>query len=472
MKLNDLVNQFLGKLKGRLGEVARPNGTFFATNVATTALQRIRLDVLRGASMTEEGHRFVTETAAYLALLAAGNWNRRGLAVRGSARLDGSVSERQLSVTASRTREGNAEEYRQDFLRDTFELLIKPPQHFPYLQGQVYAMSSLVYPSPEYLYMYGTYLLQSPRAAGNWPKAEQVGGLEQDFRDARAWLVDDLHKDVGLPVDDEKLRSLSWWVVFPPYGWQMNEGQSYNAMTLVDQIADKKTVSVETGLAYLRALLESQTVFLRNLAARTLMVFGHSPQSVLESDCYTEALLAADRQEATKKMAYFRWILHGNDRQAPMPPQWFEECSNEWKRLTMAGPREPWRDDHILSDPEYQQLARLPREQRPQQRQGLERLLGRHPGNWFLRSAYGGALMEGPDPARGEQMLRQCIEDTPDCPDAHLNLGTRLKWQGRRDEAMSVFENAVLRWPRNHQAVDSCMWLLTDGMVEAPGNSS
>ncbi len=155
-----------------------------------------------------------------------------------------------------------------------------------------------------------------------------------------------------------------------------------------------------------------------------------------------------------------------------MPPQWFEECSNEWKSLTMAGPREPWRDDHILSDPEYQQLAQLPRGQRPRQRQGLERLLGRHPGNWFLRSAYGGALMEGPDPARGEQMLRQCIEDTTDCPDAHLNLGTRLKWQGRRDEAMSVFENAVLRWPRNHQAVDSCLWLLTDGMVEAPGNSS
>ncbi len=40
--------------------------------------------------------------------------------------------------------------------------------------------------------------------------------------------------------------------------------------------------------------------------------------------------------------------------------------------------------------------------------------------------------------------------------------------EGRRDEAMALFEDAVARWPWNNQAVDSFLWLLTDGMTAKP----
>ncbi len=60
---------------------------------------------------------------------------------------------------------------------------------------------------------------------------------------------------------------------------------------------------------------------------------------------------------------------------------------------------------------------------------------------------------------------------TPDCPTAHLSLGTCLKRRGLRDEAMQVFEDAVRRWPWHSQAVDSCLWMITDGMTSGPSSS-
>lgn len=470
MKLSELVSEFLGRLDKRLGEAARPNGTFFAANVVSTALNRIRLDAIDGAALTEEGHRFVNGAAAYLSTLAAGNWHKRGLKVQGGGALEGAIEKRSLFVTASRNRDGIEESYRQDFLQDAYRFLIhlRMPAQVPYLNNQVYYLDSVVYPNPEYLYMFGVFLMQSPAASGNWPSGQTPGGLEGDFTDARTRLVDDLHKDIGLPLDDQALRALSWWVVFPPYGWQMNDGQSYNMMTLIDQIGISRTVSAETGESYLRALMRSQLLFLRNLAVRTLLVLGCPPRDERETQCYATALKAKDQQIAAGYMTDLRWQLEGRDPAAQKPEDWQAHCWQQWQAIAASGPTEAWRGDPIFSDPEYMQLGRLRQEQPALALAETERLLARDPGNWFLRSAYGAWLMEGPEPARGEQLLRACLSDTPGCPDAHFNLGTRLKWQGRRDEAMTVFEEAVRRWPHNRQAVDSCMWLLTDDMVSKP----
>ena len=46
--------------------------------------------------------------------------------------------------------------------------------------------------------------------------------------------------------------------------------------------------------------------------------------------------------------------------------------------------------------------------------------------------------------------------------------GAALNHQGRRDEAMALFEDAA-RWPWNNQAVDPRVWLLSDGMTASPG---
>ncbi|MFZ0428469.1 MAG: hypothetical protein WAO20_10165 [Acidobacteriota bacterium] len=459
-------DEFLGLLENRQGAVARPNGTFFSLNVVTTALQRIRLDLLRGARLTEKGEHFVAGAAGLLARLTQVGARRRGLKVDARGSHEGAADGFPTTLVLSRTRDGMQEEYCQDFLQDTHELLLRPPQAFPSIQGRVYMVESLVYPSPEYLYLYGVFLLQSPRATGNWPRTRQVGGLEQDFDQSKNLLVDDLHKDCGLPADDARLRALSWWVVFPPYGWDMNGAQEYNMMTLVDQIARRPIVPLETGLHYLRALLKSQLVFIRSLAARTLLLLGETPRDLHESTCFIQALNANDQQLASGSMVQFQWALAGHDPQSSPPPDWPQQCAGSWQAAASAGPTEQWRQAPILHDPEYLTLAQVPVEEAERMISGLEGMLEKHPRNWFLRSAYGARLMQGPDPARGEALLRECLADTPGCPDAHLNLGTRLKWQGRRREAMSVFEDAVHRWPWHHQAVDSCMWLLTDDMVE------
>ena len=71
-----------------------------------------------------------------------------------------------------------------------------------------------------------------------------------------------------------------------------------------------------------------------------------------------------------------------------------------------------------------------------------------------------------PDIPQGEQTLRRLIQDPPDCFEGHSRLGTWLKYQpGRRVEAFEVHEDALRRWPWCHQAVDACMWMVTDDMV-------
>jgi tetratricopeptide (TPR) repeat protein len=459
------ADEFLDQLKNRQGQVARPNGTFYSLNVVTTAIQRIRIDLLKGASLTDRGMSFVEGAAAYLARLGLSQGKKRGLEAGLSGSLEGPAGERRIALSVSRVREGVQEEYLQDFLRDMRELLLLPPGTFPSLQGRMYVLNSLVYPSPEYLYLYGVFLLQSPRANGNWPRSKSVGGREEDFAASRGILIDDLHKDCGLPEGDQGLRALSFWVAFPPYGWDRNDAQEYNMMTLVDQIGRKQVVPFETGISYLRALLKSQLVFIRNLAARTLMVFERAPKDLREAACFLQALNAADQKQISGHMARFQWALAGNDPKAAVPPEWQQQCIEGWEKNVVEGPAEEWRSAPILHDPEYLGLASIVRDQPDRALAGLEQLLAKDPGNWFLRSALGAQLMQGSDPRRGEAMLRECLKDAPGCPDAHLNLGTRLKWQGRKQEAMSVFEEAVRRWPWHHQAVDSCMWLLTDDMV-------
>ena len=466
--INTAADEFLGLLKNRQGKVARSNGTFFSLNVVTTAIQRIRLDMLKGADLTDKGESFIQGAAAFLARLGEVHGKKLGLEASVTGTLSGPFPERRISLVLSRLRDGTREEYIQDFLGDARDLLLRPPGNFPSIQGRMYVMNSLVYPSPEYLYIYGVFILQSPRAGGKWPRSKRVGGLEEDFTLSRNLLVDDLHEDCGLPRGGHEIRPLSWWVVFPPYGWDQNDVQEYNMMTLVDQIGMKKVVSFETGVAYLRALLKSQLVFIRNLAARTLMVFGQKSEDIRESTCYQQALMAQDQERASYHMARYQGVLAGNDPKAPVSPEWQRQCFEGWRKMVTAGPKEEWRSAPILHDPEYLDLARIVRDQPEQALSGFEGLLAKHPENWFLRSAVGARLMQGPDPVRGEAMLRQCLKDAPGCPDAHLNLGTRLKWQGRRREAMGVFEEAVRQWPWHNQAVDSCMWLLTDDMVEKP----
>jgi tetratricopeptide (TPR) repeat protein len=469
-RLAILVEEFMGPLAGHLGRFARLTDGFYSYQVVTRALQRLRLDLINGAALTPRGARFAAGAAAFLATLAARSWQRRGLDVHAVVTYGSGDEEERISVGAFRQRDGNQERYVHDVFADLHEYLLRPPRLLPTLHGRSYILTSLTLPEPEYLYLYGLFLLYSAMAVGNWPKDERVGGRDEDFAASRNLLIDDLHADVGLPLDDEKLRALSWWVVFPPYGWDMNDGQEYNLMTLVDQIVFKRLLPLAAAEAYLRAILESQATHLRNLAARTLLVLGKGPATPTETIHYRGALYASDLRVVKPAMARFAWQAEGRAQDSTPPAEWIEKRHQDWQRMVDNGPTEAWRRSPLLRDPEYLAAAKpdLPREQ---QRTHLEALIAKHPGDWFLDTALGTLLMSGADTGqarRGEEILRRCVATNPDCATAHLSLGTHLKHQGRREEAMAIFEDAVRRWPWHNQAVDSCLWMVTDGMTAPP----
>ena len=159
-----LSDGLLEQVNNRLGMTARPNKTFFSYRVVTAALQRIRLDMLRGGTLTEQGKQFVAQATGYLASLAVSNWQRRDLRVFGSVQFAMGVAGNHVSFTAERERDGQQETYTHRFLTDVHELLLQPPQWFPWIHTQMYAVDSLTLPPPEYLYLYGACLMQSPRA--------------------------------------------------------------------------------------------------------------------------------------------------------------------------------------------------------------------------------------------------------------------------------------------------------------------
>jgi len=306
-----LAAEFLRPLQGRLGAVARPNGTFWAYRVASTALFRIRKDLLEGARLTASGERFAAGAAAYLAILTLTAWGRRGLRASTSVRFAPGGGDNHLTVTAERERDGRSEHYRHDFLRDMSTLLLKPPEWLPWIHGQVYAMRSIQLPTPDYLYLYAAYLLQSQQGEGDWPRGQKVGGLEADFEQSKNLLVDDLHDDCGLPRDDAALRKLSWWLVFPPYGWQLNDGQDYNMMTFFSQVSEHHVVPLDVAVAYLRHLLTSQALEIRNLAARCLMVYRVPPRDPVEAQHYNQAREWSDWPEASAAMAKYQHQIEG-----------------------------------------------------------------------------------------------------------------------------------------------------------------
>ncbi|MBI4326851.1 MAG: hypothetical protein HY674_16550, partial [Chloroflexi bacterium] len=118
-------------------------------------------------------------------------------------------------------------------------------------------------------------------------------------------------------------------------------------------------------------------------------------------------------------------------------------------------------------DPDYVALGQLPPERSAEGITILEKLGRRYPDDWVLKVLHASVLMTGADPAGGEARLRQLIKDPPDSCEGHSRLGTQLKRQRRLAESMEVYEDEVRRWPWNHRAVDSCLWLVTEGMTRS-----
>ena len=472
-RLQRLNEAFLARLCGRLGRTAQPNLTYFSHRVATTAIQRLRLDALKGAALTATGEAFLGEIAAYLAAIAVRNWERRGLRVEGRVGVNAGAGARasEIYFEASRERDGQREVYGHDFLRDTRELLLSPPDWLPYLKEKVYAIQSLTLPSPEQLYLYGVCLLQSPsaREAARWPTGGTPGGRPEDFERSKELLVDDLHEDCGLPRDDAGLRALSHWIVFPPYGWTQNAANDYNMLTIFSQISEQPVVTREAGLEYLRALLRCQAPDIRNLAARCLMVYRVPPQDAIEASHYRQAMNWDDNQEAAQVMAKYQHKLEGVEA----TQGWWRQILEERDHWLQRTPPALSHRTAAEGDAEYVGLGQLRPEDVAGGLRGLASLRRRFPGDWVLQVIEASYFVRGPEPERGESVLRRLIQEPPDCFEGHSRLGTYLKYQpGRAGEALAVYEDSLRRWPWNHQGVDACLWILTQGMTQLPPPAS
>jgi hypothetical protein len=462
----ELSDAFLARLDGRLGAFARPNLTAHAVEVTALALKRIRVDLSQGGSLTEKGEVFVREAAGYFASLLFENWRRRDAIVE----VDIAPAVGRLALEIRRTRDGVDEFWRQDMLGDFQKVLVDVPGMIGWLKSDVYVVESLVLPSPDYLLFYGMSLLWSQHGEGNWPDGQEIGGLPEDFDTSRSILVDDLHTDCGLPVDDAALRKLSWWVVFPPFGYRQNEGQAYNLMTLMEQIFVRRVVSPSDAAEYLRGLLRCQTLHIRNLAARALMVCGEVPQTPEETRHFMQSMQCSDWPRAANTMVSHRWIRQHldvpPDQRPRIDPTWAQHQVDAWMRQPEAGPHEKWTLAPSVHDPDYLKLAELAARDLKEAKALGEALLARHIDDWHVRMSLGGILMGLGDTAAGEPMLRRCVDD-PQGPNAHIVLCTWLARTGRDDEALAVSLDAVRRYPYFAQAVDQGLWRVTDGMTQA-----
>ena len=153
-------NRFLTRGEHRLGRTARPNHTFYAHRVVTTAIQRIRLDLLKGASLTPAGEEFVAGAAAYLAMLAVLNWQRRGLAVSGCvARTRRATA---ICFAAERTRGARSgSSHISSFMH---AVLLRPKSMFP--RCKVFPCRSLTLPSPDILSLACTFAVAQAATTG------------------------------------------------------------------------------------------------------------------------------------------------------------------------------------------------------------------------------------------------------------------------------------------------------------------
>ncbi len=465
----DLANEFLQKVDGCYGMLARPNDTHYSLALVTHALQWVRAQLSQGKALTSSGEHFVASAAAYLGYLAYLTYEKRGFGIEMSAQWTPDEDNNHLALFVSRHPEGGAPEtYDQDFLSDMSSAILRPPRSFPVMKGKYFLLESLTLPSVEYLYMLGTHFMDSPFANGNWPSGESFGGTEEDFAVSRHLLIDDLHADLNLPQDVDHFRQLSNWVVWPPFGWDQNDGQRYNMMTLIDQMAVQRSVPLEYGTEYLYALLASQFLHLRNLAARTLMVLGQGPRDPDETRLFLNAVNATDHPEAAVPMVRFRWVLEGNDPESMPGAEFVSETSAYWQEMLQEAPHQPWTRLPILQDPVYQGLAERANEgdiPDDEHREALELLRNRYPGDWFADVAYGYFLLRGPDPDAGELLLQDAMGSSPGDPTAHFTLGAFYRQHGRKDEALRLYEDAVRLQPWDPNTVVNAMWMLTADMV-------
>jgi Flp pilus assembly protein TadD len=99
-------------------------------------------------------------------------------------------------------------------------------------------------------------------------------------------------------------------------------------------------------------------------------------------------------------------------------------------------------------------------------RRALEKALFHAPQSPVTDAAYG-LLMRQRDTATAEARLRRCIANEPDFPECHNLLGDLLRKTDRAEQAGSVYQEGLSRWPENGELhVSYALYLQETGRVE------
>lgn len=99
-------------------------------------------------------------------------------------------------------------------------------------------------------------------------------------------------------------------------------------------------------------------------------------------------------------------------------------------------------------------------------RPALEKALFHAPQSPITDAAYG-LLMRHRDTATAEARLRRCIANEPDFPECHNLLGDLLRKTSRAEQAGSVYQAGLARWPENGELhISHALYLQETGRVE------
>ena len=255
-------------------------------------------------------------------------------------------------------------------------------------------------------------------------------------------LVDDLRMIAGAGDDGAAQTS----VIAPPYGWDINDGNTTTS-TISIQVGRRRAAQV--AIDYFRALLNSQSLDLRNRGARS---WSRAPRATRRRAGLARRWRRATGRYAGSMVRYQDQIER--PRLARTRRAVEQECQAWCKRR---------RRSRCARRRKTTQIYRARQIRRPEV---LPRFLSGDAaasGDWILHAIHAAITMEFVDPRAGEARLRELIREPPDSNEGHSRLGTLLKRQGRLAESMAVYEDELRRWPWNYRSVDSCMWLITEG---------
>ena len=230
--------------------------------------------------------------------------------------------------------------------------------------------------------------------------------------------------------------------------WAIKMRTADNLMTVFDQISFQKVLPFEVAVDYLRALLNSQSIEIRNLAARGLMVYHVAPRHAADASRYQQAMASHDWDMARGSMAKYQ----GQIEKVQPTEAWQAQLDQERRHWLEQTPPTLSLRTVAEKDPDYVALGQLPPERAAESLSLLEKLARRYPDDWVLKVLHASVLMAGAT-AGGEVRLRQRSKTRPiaakatraSAPNSNARGAWRSPWKSMKTKS-AAGRGTTARW--------------------------